>query len=241
MSTTDIDKETKSSGPLTFIVAGILLIIPLGLWFSYVYSPDGSILTYIMLFLGAVLLGFLANMFFYKMVTSNSSKKIERSQMYTIMGTTASSFMILFLTMFALGVNPKLITIFENTIGIWFVTKVMGNQGFFNTVFKSDIFDELSEHNDENIFDYTFILSRLNDKNIGQFVEYYKKTIDEIKGTTNGVDLPFDFKSNFKDEGQLIKLSQMVETKRTVGYFTWYYLTSAISLMVSIIAMTMKV
>ena len=76
----------------------------------------------------------------------------------------------------------------------------MGNQGFFNTVFKSDIFDELSEHNDENIFDYTFILSRLNDKNIGQFVEYYKKTIDEIKGTTNGVDLPFDFKSNFKDD-----------------------------------------
>ena len=241
MSTTDIEKEIKSSGPVGFIVAAISFIIPLGLFFSYIYAPDGSILTYIMLFFGAALLGFLANMFFYKMVTSNSSKKLEKSQLYTIMGTTASSFIILLLTMFALGVNPKLITIFENTIGIWFVTTVMGNRGFINEIFSSKIFKELDEHSDANVFDYSFLLTRLNDKNIGVFIDYYKKSCDETKGQPSGADFPFDFEPNFKDQGQLMKLSQMIETKRTIGYFTWYYLTSAVSLMISLIAMTMKV
>jgi hypothetical protein len=37
-----------------------------------------------------------------------------------------------------------------------------------------------------------------------------------------------------------MKLRDLVETKRTVGYFTWIYLTSIVSLMISIIAITMK-
>jgi hypothetical protein len=57
---------------------------------------------------------------------------------------------------------------------------------------------------------------------------------------TFGVDFPFDFKPVFENEGQLDKLKKLVNMKRLVGYFSWVYMTSIVSLIISIIAVTMK-
>ena len=69
-----------------------------------------------------------------------------------------------------------------------------------------------------------------------------QRSVQKKKDTGHGVDFPFDFKPNFdgKSMGNLLKLRDLVETKRTVGYFTWIYLTSIVSLMISIISITMK-
>jgi hypothetical protein len=143
--------------------------------------------------------------------------------------------------MFAISINPGLIKIFENTIGIWFIG-VMGNSELINESFSSEIFSGLSELNDSNVFNYNFLLTRLNETNIGPFVEYFQKECDGKTDEKTGVDFPFDFKPNFegKSMGNLTKLRDLVETKRTVGYFTWIYLTSIVSLMISIISITMK-
>ena len=55
-----------------------------------------------------------------------------------------------------MAVNPELITIFENSVGIWFIG-IMGNTEFCNEIFKSDIFSEFKkESKDPHIFNQNF-------------------------------------------------------------------------------------
>ena len=53
-------------------------------------------------------------------------------------------------------------------------------------------------------------------------------------------DFPFDFTPKFKAEGDIKKLRELVSTKHLVGYFSWIYFTSILSLIISIISVTMK-
>jgi hypothetical protein len=209
------------------------------LYFSFVYSPDGSFGTFIAIFLGVLALGCIVNILFYRSVVLKKSETLDKSQIKYIIKITSISFMVLLLTMFAIGINPGLIKIFENTIGIWFIG-IMGNSEFINEIFSSKVFSGLKELNDSNIFNYNFLLTLLNETNIDNFIDFFKKTDAENKGSDEGVEFPFDFKPKFETEGQLSKLRDLVETKRTVGYFTWVYLTSIVSLMISIISITMK-
>ena len=213
--------------------------VPLGLYLSFVYSPTGGIETFLAIFFGTFVLGYIVTIMYYRMIVIHKSTPLDRGQLQSIAGTTAAAFMVVFLTLFALSVNPKLITIFENTIGIWYLS-MMGNDSFLNEIFTSETFSNFREQSDSKIFNYNFLLTRLNENNINGFVDYFKSDCDKSDGKTPGVDFPFDFKPNFKDQGQLLKLRSLVETKRTVGYFTWIYLTSVVSLMISIIAVTMK-
>jgi len=234
------DEKKSSSGTIGLILTCIAFIVPLGLYFSFVYSPDGSSGTFLAILVGTFVLGFITNMLYYRMAVLNSSTPFDKSQIKNVASITAASFMVLFLTMFAIGINPGLITIFENTIGIWFLS-IMGNGPFINEIFQSKVFSNLSEMSDSKIFNYNFLLTRLNQDNIEKFVEFFKKKCNETEGQTYDVDFPFDFQPKFYNEGQLFKLREMVETKRTVGYFTWIYLTSIVSLMISIISFNMKV
>lgn len=239
---TTIETDIKSSsGTIGFIVTCITFIIPLGLYFSFVYKADGSFGTFAAIFFGSLALGIIVNLLFYRSVVLKKSEVLDKSQIKVIVKITIISFMVLLLTMFAISINPGLIKIFENTIGIWFIG-LMGNSELINESFSSEIFSELSEVNDSNTFNYNFLLTRLDETNINNFIEYFTKDCEEKKNTDYGVDFPFDFKPNFdgKSMGNLMKLRDLVETKRTVGYFTWIYLTSIVSLMISIIAITMK-
>ena len=141
--------------------------------------------------------------------------------------------------MLILMINPSLVSIFENTIGIWFVG-LMGNSGFISEIFQSNIFSKLDEETDDNIFNKNFLLTRFSLENIDHFVKFFQKSCDGQTHDTSNVELPFDFKPIFENVGQLNKLRDLVSLKRSIGYFSWIYFTSIISLIMGMIAVTMQ-
>jgi hypothetical protein len=249
MSTTNevIEPETESksiSSYVSLIVMCIIFSISIGLYFSFIYSPNGGASTFFSILFGALVLGYITTIIYYRGNILSKTSPLDKPAMYSIFGSTSASFMVLFITMFAINVNPNLITIFENTIGIW-VLSVMGNDQFISEIFTSDAFKVLNDQSDSLSFNYNFLLTRLNPDNIGKFIEFYRDNVNNTSDKKSEVDFPFDFKPLFRmgEDGlsQLNKLEKMIEMKRSVGYFTWVYLTSIVSLIISIIAVTMKI
>jgi hypothetical protein len=228
---------------LTLILICIGFSVPLGLWFSVVYDSTGGFANSMLIFLGAYTVGLVITLLYYRVSIQDDTEakidKMSKSRVSSIAGTTFASFLILFVTIIILAINPDLITIFENSIGIW-VIGLLGYSDFINDIFKSSIFGKLRESSDASIFNQNFLLTRFNEKNIDVFVDYFKEDCGKQEQSTPGVDLPFDFYPVFENEGQLSKLQSLVKMKKLVGYFSWVYLTSIISLLISVIGVTMK-
>ena len=241
----DKDSTTKSKPNviLALFVICIAFAVPLGLWFSVVYSEGGGIANQLFVFGGVYGLAFLVTLMFYRMGVQGDDKddisKISKNKMNAIAGTTFAACSIVLTTIFILAVNPSLITILEDSIGIW-VLGLMGNRGFMNTIFKSEIFSKLDEYSDSKIFDSSCLLTRFNKDNIDTFIKYFKENCNKQDESNYGIDFPFDFRPVFENEGQLEKLKGLVKMKNLIGYFSWIYLTSIVSLIISIIAVTMK-
>ena len=218
-------------------------IIPLSLWFSVVYSSSGVITNSLFIFAGAYGIGLLVALLYYRMGIQDDVEakidKISGSRLKSIALTTFASFLILLVTIVILAINPDLITILENTVGVWCLG-VMGYSGFMKEIFKSNVFSKLNEESDKDIFNYNFLLTCFNEQNIKQFVDFFKQECSQQEREVMGIDFPFDFEPNFKNEGQLELLEKLVNQKRLIGYFTWIYLTSILSLIVTIISITMK-
>jgi hypothetical protein len=236
-------KPYKPNEALALILICIAYVVPLGLWFSVVYSGSGGIGNSLLIFAGAYGIAFLIALLYYRMgIQDDVEAKIDKitgSRIKSIALTTFASFLILFITIFILAVNPDLIKILENSVGIW-ILGVLGYSGFMKEIFKSEVFSKLKEESDNEIFNYDFLLTCFDEKNIGPFVEYFKKDCSQQRKDTMGVDFPFDFTVNFENEGQLTLLEKLVKWKKLGGYFTWIYLTSLVSLIVTIISITMK-
>jgi len=237
------ESKSKPKFLLTLILICIGFSVPLGLWFSVVYNSAGGLGNSMLIFLGAYTIGLVITLLYYRMSIQDDTEakidKISKSKVSSIAGSTFASFLILFVTIIILAINPDLITIFENSIGIWAVG-LLGYSDFINDIFKSSIFGKLRESSDASIFNQNFLLTCFNEKNIDIFVEYFKEDCGKQEQSTQGVDLPFDFYPVFENEGQLSKLQSLVKIKKLVGYFSWIYLTSIISLLVSVIGVTMK-
>ena len=240
MSTENDTKSTTSTFMHTLIILAIYSIIFV-LLFIFIYDPTGSIGNIFAILFGAVAIGYIVTILYYRMTVGG----VDKSEMKTILLTNAASYMVLFVTMVSISINPKLVTIFENTIGIWYLS-IMGNDSFVNEIFQSKIFSQMDNEsiNDSELVNYGFLLTRLNQNNIDDFIEFYRNNTDNDK---SNVEFPLDFKPNFKNDnnavknGQLIKLKELVTMKRSVGYFMWVYLTAIISQMISMIAVTMKI
>lgn len=237
-------EKKKPNGTLALIIICITFIVPLGLWFSIAYNSSGGLINSLLLFIGIYGFAFLLTLMYYRMAIQNDMDakidKITTGKVKSIAATTLASFSLVFITIFVLAVNPELITIFENSIGIWFIG-ISGNRYFANEIFKSETFSELKEYTkDSGIFDQSFLLTCFNNDNIDHFIKYFKKTCSKQERDEAGVSLPFDFLPKFENEGQLNKLRSLVSLKRLVGYFSWIYFTSVISLIISIISVTMK-
>lgn len=235
--------QTLFSVTITLIIICVTFIVPLGLWFSITYVINGSALNSVLLFAGIYAFALLVTVMYYRMGVQGDENaeiaKVTGDKMKFIASTTFAAFFIVLLTICVLAVNPELITIFENSVGIWFIG-IMGNSEFCNEIFKSDIFSELKkESKDPHIFNQNFLLTRFNKENIDDFIEYFKSDCKSDKGDYD-VSLPFDFTPNFVNEGQLTKLRNLVSLKHLVGYFTWIYGSSVLSLIISIIGVTMK-
>ncbi len=239
----DNEKKSKPNTLLSLILICIAFIVPLGLWFSVIYNDSGGIANLLLLFAGSYGFGLLITLMFYRMGIQSDSKgevsSISKNKIHSIAGTTFASFSIVLTTIFILSINPSLVTILEDSIGIW-VIGILGYRGFMNKIFKSDIFSKLDEYTDSKIFDSSCLLTRFNKENIDTFIKYFKESCSNQDKMTFGVDFPFDFKPVFENEGQLDKLKKLVNMKRLVGYFSWVYMTSIVSLIISIIAVTMK-
>jgi|TARA_B110000008_G_C16952804_1_gene557012 hypothetical protein len=235
--------KSKPNIILTLFILCIAFVVPVGLWFSVVYSEGGGIANLFFIFAGVYGFTLLTTLMFYRMGIQGDKKdditKINKNKLNSIAGTTFASCSIVLTTLFILAVNPSLITILEDSIGIW-VLGIMGYRGFMNKIFKSELFSKLDEYSDSKIFDSSCLLTRFNKDNIDTFIKFFKESCNKQDQTSFGVDFPFDFTPVFENEGQLDKLKKLVDMKRLIGYFSWVYLTSIVSLIISVIAVTMK-
>jgi hypothetical protein len=235
--------KTKPNDILTLFLICIAFSVPFGLWFSVVYDSSGGIGNSMLIFLGAYIIAFLTTLLYYRMAVQDDVEakidKISKGKVTSIAGTTFAAFLILLITVVILAINPDLITIFENSLGIW-VIGILGYSDFINEIFKSSLFGKLRESSDPTIFNQNFLLTLFDEKNIEPFIDFFKKDCGKQEKSAPGIDFPFDFYPVFENEGQLTKLLSLVKMKRLVGNFTWFYLTSIISLLVSLISVTMK-
>ena len=243
MSEEHNETEKKPKFLMTLFIICIAFSVPLGLWFSVIYDSSGGFGNSMLIFLGTYILAFICILFYYRMAIQDDMEakidKISSSKVNSLAMTTFASFLILLITIVILAINPDLVTIFENSIGIG-VIGLLGYSDFINEIFKSNIFGKLREASDSSIFNQNFLLTQFTQENIEPFIDFFKKDCGNQDKSTPGIDLPFDFYPVFENEGQLSKLQSLVKTKRLVGYFTWIYLTSVMSLLVSLIAVTME-
>ena len=135
------DHDVTKSKPkylMTLFLICIAFSVPLGLWFSVVYNSTGGIGNSMLIFLGAYAIGLVCSIFYYRMGIQDDVEakvdKMSNSKIKSIALTTFAAFLVLLLTVFILAINPDLITIFENSIGIW-VIGILGYSDFINEIF----------------------------------------------------------------------------------------------------------
>jgi hypothetical protein len=141
---------------------------------------------------------------------------------------TLASFLIVAITMFGLGTNPNLISIFENTLGYWYI-HIWGLDGLMKEIVKSNIFDKIDVKN----FNYNFLITQINMNNVEDIINSNGKT---------GINSPLDFTIQFdnnKKTSQTSLLKSLVYTKNTFGHYVWVYLASIVAILVSILACSM--
>ena len=217
-------------------------LVPLILVYHFAYSRSGGFFTFLFLFIMAYLIGFLACLLFYRMAVLGKSGEIAnmpRSTVIKVMGTSFASFMIVAVTIFAIGFNPNLVKIFENTVGYSYI-QLLGAGEFANSIFTSPILDQLNNETETKYFNYAFLLTAFDTKNIQQFIQASMNKVggeQEQAPTTN--NLPFEFTLKPLEKDKIEKLEEFVYTKHRIGHFTWVYLTSVLALTVSFISMTM--
>mgnify|MGYP000394814608 FL=1 len=163
------ESKSKPKYLMTLLLLCIGFSVPLGLWFSVVYDSEGGFGNSMLIYLGAYIIGFIATLLYYRMAVQDDTEakidKISKSKVSSIAGSTFAAFLVLLITVVILAINPDLITIFENSIGIW-VIGILGYSDFINEIFKSSIFGKLRESSDATIFNQNFLLTQFNEKNI---------------------------------------------------------------------------
>jgi len=207
-------------------------IIPLFIVYHFVYNRSGGVFSLLLLFAMTYLVGVLVCLLFYRMAVLGKSGQIAdmpRSTVLKVMGTSFGAYMIVGITIFAIAFNPNLVKIFENTVGFTYI-QLFGANDFANEIFRSKSFGALNEN---NAFNYGFLLTAFDVKNIKQFVQASSSP------TTDTSKLPFDFEFNNLDKANIEKLEEYVYTKHRIGHFTWVYITSILALTISFVAMTM--
>lgn len=245
------NKNKKIAMSTTGIVISCLLfIIPLGLVYNFVYQGTrGGLVPNLLVFLMSYLLGFVANLLFYRMIVSNDMtgqiNKVQYNTVMYVMGLTLCGFTVLLITLFALAVAPSLVTIFENTFGYWFVG-IMGLSDLTKKIFESPTLDPYIEGvgHEYPSFDYNFLITRINNENVDMVIETMRQNLAKDKTskgkpekdpiTSKLFQLDFRVIGNPKDDGDQLKY--FVKLKRTFGHFMWTYFASIISLMISMVA-----
>jgi hypothetical protein len=238
--TTENTQQTASIFFSILLTCG-LFIVPLFLIYYFVYNGNNSNFAGLLLFFFIIGLGYTVNLLYYRiMIMNDIDAKIDKmssSDALYVLSITTASFAILGFTMLGISLNPGLITVFENTIGVWFI-------GFFGLsdlsadIFTSPMFDKIRDLANYSEFNYDFLITRITPENINVILDSIKKTpVSNLN--ENRVKFGLDFVLNLKEENteQIKTLQNLVNLKHAAGHFTWIYLTSLVSLLVSMIAM----
>jgi hypothetical protein len=239
--TNDDTRMTQISLGITTAV--ILFAVPLVLAYIFFVHKKNAWYTGILLFSIILGLGYTTNLLFYRVVVMNDIEaKIDNmsaSDALFVLFTTLAAFMIVAITFFAISANKNMITIFENTFGFWFL-HLWGLTDLCNDIFTSESLDKVIENTDTSMFNYNFLITRINLDNLDDFIEYAKKC--EEDGVKNAsTQLGLDFRLKFDFQNQIDKLKDMVHLKHTFGHFMWIYLACVVSLFVSMIGCIMGV
>ena len=148
-------------------------------------------------------------------------------------------------TFIIIGNIPSLVEVFENTLGYWLLGLSYFNLTKTMKSFKSKHFTNITE-NEKFEIPFNVLLTTFN---IYEFNETFTSFISEKNNnggngnngdnTTNDISADFyldihdDPKNNYKNE-----LLNLVCIKNSVGHFTWVYIASIISILLTINSMT---
>lgn len=215
-------------------------LIPLSIIYHFVYSRAGGAFRMLILFSMTYLFGSIICMLYYRIAIMGQSGGIgslTNTQVIQIMTTTLASYMIVAITIIAIGFDRGLVEIFENTLGYGYI-QLFGSTEFANSIFTSDKFSDQKDMSGGG-FNYGFLLTLFNTRNIKSFVEVLTKNSESPESSPGPKSLPFDFKLK-SDPGQIEKLEEFVYTKHKIGHFAWVYFTSVIAMTVSMISLGMS-
>jgi hypothetical protein len=225
---------------LTLFIIIVVFPVPLGLIYMFSYHKSVSWWRAIILFSLTTGLGYIACLLFYRTMIMNDKEakidKMGREDAFFVFWNTLASFVIVAITMFGLGTNPGLISIFENTIGYWFI-HIWGLDSLMKEIVKSNIFDKI----DVKDFNYNFLITQIDVNNLQEIIN---SSSSSSKTTSPTSKYPIDFRIEFdSDSGKQSKQKKLLEslvfTKNTVGHYVWVYLSSIVSILVSILACSM--
>jgi len=236
MSENNNQPPTNPNPIIGTIITCVLFAVPLAIAYnSFIYNRKGW-MPGLFLLASIYAFGYIATLLFYRMVIKNDAKgqinKINSQTARWILGNVSFAFMIVVITLIAISIYPDFVKIFENTLGYWFIG-IFGREEVARSIFTSPTFEAINETNPTAIH-YGFLLTLLNPANIESFIESIQ---NPNTAPPFGEKLPLDFKIRGLNDAD--KLRQLIAMKYTFGHYTWIYLASVVSLIVSFISVTL--
>lgn len=237
------------SAVVGIIVTALLFVVPVGLFYMFIYyKTQVAFIDGVYLFFSIYIIGALASLMYYRFIVVGDDKiEIDKISLGTVSAVFGKAFLAFFgilgFTMVALALNPSLIRIFENTVG-FAVCRSWGVNDLLNKMLKSELFSKLSNGMDkddkEEYMNYDFLITMWNLADKEKLEENIRAACKDSGAAKR--DLQFDFYWNTKliTEEKLKELMDFIDLKYYAGHFTWIYVASTFSLLVSIIATVMN-
>ena len=153
----------------------ILFAVPLAIVYNFFYYKRPGWFSSVILFVCVTLLGFTATLMFYRIVAMNDMEakinKMSANSVSFVAGVTFAAFTIVAITLFAIGVNPDLVRIFENTFGYWYI-HLWGLTDLCSKIFTSSCMNDKLKNSNPKDFNYNFLITRINLKNLERFIAH---------------------------------------------------------------------
>ena len=226
---------------LVLFIIAIVFPVPLALIYTFCFYKKTFWYRGITLFALVLGLGYITNLLFYRtMIMKDKEAKIDkmsRKDALFVFWNTLASFVIVAITMFGIGTNPNLITVFENTFGYLYI-QLWGLTSLMNEIVQSNMFGKV----EATEFDYNFLITQISVDNVDDIIKMSEGKTGSIGPTEK---FPLDFRIVFDNEkglreDQQERLRNLVGTKNAFGHFMWMYLSSLVAILVAMLGCLMN-
>jgi hypothetical protein len=234
---------------LVLFIIAIVLPVPLALVYTFCFYKKTFWYRGLILFALIFGMGYIANLLFYRtMIMKDKEAKIDkmsRKDALYVFWNTLASFVIVAITMFGIGTNPNLITVFENTVGYLYI-QLWGLTALMNDIVQSNLFEKI----DSNQFSYNFLITQISVDNVEDIIKMSNNSSTGIVEPSEKFPLDFRFVFNVEEDpitkkkeiltDQQEKLRNLVGTKNAFGHFMWMYLSSLVAILVAMLGCLMN-